>query len=107
MRKPLTPQQPQQSRREFLRAACAGVTATALLSTIRDLRLINAAAADGLPADAPYRALVCLFLFGGNDANNFLVPTDNDPTGYPAYLAARKQLAIPQAALLPINPSIA
>ena len=107
MRKPLISEQQQQSRREFLRAACAGVTATALLSTVRDLRLINAAAADGLPADAPYRAMVCLFLFGGNDANNFLVPTDNSTTGYTAYQAARKQLSIPQTALLPINPSIA
>jgi uncharacterized protein (DUF1501 family) len=66
---------------------------------------MNAAAADSLPADAPYRAMVCLFLFGGNDANNLLVPTDNDADGYQAYAAARKQLAIPPANLLPLNPT--
>jgi uncharacterized protein (DUF1501 family) len=111
MSRRLTPEERQQqeiSRRAFFRrAACAGVTAAALTSTVRDLRLINAAAADGLPADAPYRALVCLFLFGGNDANNFLVPTEDDSDGYQAYLAARKQLAIPQTSLLPLNPTLA
>jgi uncharacterized protein (DUF1501 family) len=99
------PQQQDLSRRDLIRrAACAGVTAAALASTVRDLRLINAAAADS-PGPAPYRALVCLFLFGGNDANNLLVPTDDTSTGYQAYAAARKQLAIPAASLLPLNPS--
>lgn len=49
-----------------------------------------------------YRALVCVFLFGGNDSFNMLVP--NTPAEYGAYAASRQNLAIPQAELLPIAP---
>ena len=49
-----------------------------------------------------YRALVCVFLFGGNDSFNMLVP--NTPAEYGAYAASRQNLAIPQAELLPITP---
>jgi uncharacterized protein (DUF1501 family) len=100
------------SRRQFMgQAACAAVGATAMVSTIWDLRFINAAAAASLKPVPPgtgnlgvddYRALVCIFLYGGNDANNLLVPTD--ATSYAAYAAARQSLAIPQASLLPITP---
>jgi uncharacterized protein (DUF1501 family) len=34
-----------------------------------------------------YKALVCIFLFGGNDANNMIVPTD--ATGFNNYVTAR------------------
>ncbi|MEO8298850.1 MAG: DUF1501 domain-containing protein [Burkholderiales bacterium] len=50
-----------------------------------------------------YKALVCIFLFGGNDANNLLVP--NDTAAYNLYRSARTNLALPQASLLPIAPS--
>jgi uncharacterized protein (DUF1501 family) len=63
--------------------------------------LVNALAQS--PTD--YRALVCIFLFGGNDANNLLVP--NDSAGYANYLNIRKPLsgggiALDQGSLLPI-----
>jgi uncharacterized protein (DUF1501 family) len=91
----------------FRRAACAAVSSVAIASAVRDLRLINAAAADALPAGATdYKALVCIFMFGGNDANNFLVPTESTSTGYPAYAAARQNLALPAASLLPITPIV-
>jgi len=105
------PNQPDLTRRDlFRRAACAAVSTVAIASAVRDLRLINAAAADTLPAGAgatDYKALVCIFLFGGNDSNNFLVQTDPNPSptptfGYPAYQKARLNLALPQAALLPL-----
>jgi len=86
------------SRRKFLGACCKAVGATGMLSALAQLRLIGAAAA---PA-GDYKALVCLFLAGGNDANNIIVP--NDPSGYAAYAAARGALALPQSALLGINP---
>ena len=36
-----------------------------------------------------YKALVCIFLFGGNDGNNLIVPTDGDATrNYSAVTAA-------------------
>jgi uncharacterized protein (DUF1501 family) len=39
-------------------------------ATIRDLRFINTAAAHGSSL-TDYKALVCIFLSGGNDANNW------------------------------------
>jgi len=103
---------PDLSRRHFIGASCcAAVGATGLLSSLASLRLIAAAAS---PANGPqvpsaaaaigsdYKALVCLFLQGGNDANNLIVPSD--PSGYAAYAAARSNLALPQIGLLPISP---
>lgn len=49
-----------------------------------------------------YRALVCVFLHGGNDSFNMLVPNTN--AEYNAYAASRQNLAILQEDLLPINP---
>ncbi len=48
-----------------------------------------------------YKALVCLFLFGGNDGHNTVVPLDS--TQYAAYVAARGALALPQNQLLGIS----
>jgi uncharacterized protein (DUF1501 family) len=50
-----------------------------------------------------YRALVCVFMFGGNDANNMLIPLDT--AAYSRYATARSNLALPAASLLPISPS--
>lgn len=47
-----------------------------------------------------YKALVCIFLFGGNDGNNMLVPIDSR---YAGYQKARSILAIPQGQLLPLQ----
>ncbi|NQV86488.1 MAG: DUF1501 domain-containing protein [Woeseiaceae bacterium] len=49
-----------------------------------------------------YRALVCVFLHGGNDSFNMLVP--NTDAEYNAYAASRQNLAILRSDLLPINP---
>src|SRR3954454_1598326 len=79
------------SRRGFMRrACCAAVGSTAIASTVWDMRMINAAAADTTLTD--YKALVCLFLYGGTDANNLVVPTDS--AGSSAYAAARGGLAL-------------
>jgi uncharacterized protein (DUF1501 family) len=92
------------SRRSFIRqAACAAVGTTSIASTVWNLRAINAAAAQALSGSTEFRALVCLFLYGGNDANNMIVPNDN--TDYAAYAAARTTLAIPQSSLLSLNPT--
>ena len=85
---------PDLSRRKFLGACCASVGATGLLSTLGQLRLMGAVASpDNGPVAPPragapqtdYKALVCLFLAGGNDANNLVIPTDN--ATYAAYAA--------------------
>ena len=86
------------TRRTFIRqAACAALTSSGILNTIFDLRRLSAAPLD----TTDYKALICLFLSGGNDANNLLVP--HDSPGYASYAAARGLLAIPQASLLPVT----
>lgn len=95
------------SRRQFVGACCATVGATALLSVLAQLRAIGgvvgstpALSSSGNRGD--YKALVCLFLAGGNDANNLLVP--HDAAGYAAYSAARQSLALPRESLIGISP---
>jgi uncharacterized protein (DUF1501 family) len=92
------------TRRQFLRSSlCAAVGTTSIVRTLLDLGSIAAAA--GLPKTATtedYKALVCVFLYGGNDGNNLLIPrTGGD---YTQYAAGRGALALPQASLLPITP---
>src|SRR5437660_1706643 len=93
---------PDLSRRKFLGACCASVGATGLLSALAQLRLMGAVADTdasstppraGAPA-ADYKALVCLFLAGGNDANNLVVPTD--ATTYADYATGRGVIALGQ-----------
>lgn len=85
------------TRRTFIRqAACAALASTGLVNTIFDLRRLSAAT---VPT-GDYRALVCLFLYGGNDANNMIIP--HDTAGYSNYVAARGTLALPQSSLLPL-----
>ena len=91
-----------QSRREFVRRTCCTAAALGVASSFSRFGLVNALA----QAPTDFRALVCIFLFGGNDANNMLVPMD--PTGYANYLNTRKSianggLAIDQGSLLPIT----
>ena len=91
------------SRRDFLRrTTCAALSAAAAQAGLRKLGLMNLLARPLAPSD--YRALVCVFLDGGNDSNNMVVPTDS--THYNQYLAARplaSGLGLDAAALAPIN----
>jgi uncharacterized protein (DUF1501 family) len=93
-----------QTRRGFLRqATCAALGTAALTSAIRDLRFMNAAMAQTSISD--YKALVCVFLQGGNDSNNLVIPTIQ--AEYNNYASIRTPiLAIPQSAILPIAPKI-
>src|SRR6267142_6213076 len=92
----------QLNRRGFIRqAACAAVGTAAMTAAIRDLRFMNSAVAQTGIAD--YKALVCIFLAGGNDSNNLIVPTITSE--YNNYAAIRTPvLALPQGSLLPISP---
>jgi uncharacterized protein (DUF1501 family) len=89
------------TRRDFIRrAACAAVGTVAMTSAIRDLRFMNAAIAQSNIND--YKALVCIFLQGGNDSNNLILPTLTSE--YNNYAAIRTPvLAIPQSAILPVT----
>lgn len=96
------------TRRRFIGQCCAAVGATGLLSALAQLRLIGAVAnpSNQLPGAAAtasdYKALVCLFLQGGNDANNLLIPSD--AAGYASYATSRGALALPSTGLLPLSP---
>src|SRR5271168_2892707 len=92
---------PELSRRGFIRrAACAAVGTVAMTSAIRDLRFMNAAMAQTNITD--YKALVCIFLQGGNDSNNLIIPTI--PSEYANYASIRMpMLAIPSSAILPVT----
>lgn len=92
------------TRRSFLRrTGFAGLGAAACTSTIRDLRLVNSVMAANLPADpTEYKALVCVFLAGGNDANNWMIPTDSET--FDQYKAIRGNLGFQQSSdLLPFQ----
>ncbi len=92
------------TRRDFIRqAACAAVGTAAMTSAIQDLRFMNAAVAQSNIPPGDYKALVCIFLAGGNDSNNLVVPTLTSE--YNNYANIRTPvLALPQDTLLPISP---
>ena len=82
------------SRREFVQLSAA----FGMLAGLGQFNLTSASASS-LPL-ADYKALVCLFMFGGNDGHNMVVPLQS--TQYNAYVAARGALALPQNQLLGI-----
>lgn len=88
------------TRRQFLgQANCALVSALPIMNTLLNLRLAGSAAAQ--EGDTGYKALVCLFLSGGNDSFNMLAPKG---AARQEYRDIRQTIAIPDAQLLPINP---
>jgi uncharacterized protein (DUF1501 family) len=84
------------NRRDFLRRSIASALGGAsLYSALGNLQLVHAAAnaaKGGVFAD--YKALVCVFLHGGNDSFNTIVPRDN--TNYQVYSATRPAMLVPQ-----------
>lgn len=76
------------SRRRFLQAGCAAVACGSMDALLPQLNLMSTALAQSV---APgYKALVCLYLDGGNDSWNLLIP--NDATRHAAYTVARNGL---------------
>ncbi|BDS06748.1 Tat pathway signal protein [Oceaniferula spumae] len=89
-------------RRRFLgEIGCAALSTAPILSSILNLRLIGELAAAEAPADDDYRALVCVFLAGGNDSFNMLAPVDVD--GYAEYAAARTSVALAVSDFSPLT----
>jgi len=88
-------------RRAFLRSVGA-MSAFGLASRLDIVNFIAEAGAQSAP---DYKALVCVFMFGGNDGNNTLIPIDS--AGYGQYAAVRPAssgINLAQASLLPIQP---
>lgn len=96
------------SRRDFLRTSACALGSVALASSVESFGIVNALTPQ---AAAGYKALVCIFLNGGNDGNNMLVSLGqyNGPAGslVEGYANVRNAagLAIPQASLLPVSPA--
>lgn len=93
-----------QSRRAFLQRSAALGIAGGAAPFVTTMGAIGEAAA---ATATDYRALVCVFLFGGNDYANTLVPYDQ--ASYDAYARLRPVLAIPRASLdaTALNPAAA
>ena len=100
-----------QNRREFLIKSGCALSMTALASQFRHFGLMSALAQktdEKFESSAPndYRALVCIFMLGGNDGNNTVIPLHADASlsNYAAYYALRNTqgLALAQNTILPI-----
>jgi uncharacterized protein (DUF1501 family) len=86
------------NRRTFLKTCCS-LGAAGMATQIGRLGLVSAYAQQ--PA-ADYKALVCIFMFGGNDSNNMIIPVDSR---YTAYQTMRGPVALASSAVLPAGGS--
>lgn len=97
-----------ENRREFFKKSCRALSLTAVATQMRHFGLVDVLARErreeNSVAGNDYKALVCIFLNGGNDGNNSVIPTYT--AGWAQYSAARQAqgLALSQASLLPITP---
>ncbi len=89
-----------QQRRKLIKMAMIGGTST-LLATQSKLNLMRSALASEYSAINDYKSLVCIFLRGGNDAFNMIVPLAGSE--YSNYQKIRQDLAIPRNQLLPVS----
>jgi len=85
------------SRRDFLRLACCSAATASIVGGLSKFGLVSAMA----QGTTDYKALVCIFFFGGNDSNNMIVPIDT--AGYTNYQSVRANLALSKASLLPLQ----
>jgi uncharacterized protein (DUF1501 family) len=98
-----------QTRRNFLRNTACALGGVALASTVESLGLVNAYAQSAAASD--YRALVCVFLQGGNDCNNTVVdmnqftgPQGSTTQGY-SNVRAASGLGLAQSSFIQISPA--
>jgi len=90
-------------RRNFVkRSIASSVGVTGWMASQSQLSLMSSALANTNQQNADYQALVCLFLLGGNDSFNMIIPSSTE--GYADYATTRQNLAIAQETLLPIEP---
>lgn len=82
------------SRRDFMRLAAQGTAAATTWLTLGGATSANV-------DTSGYKALVCIYLAGGNNGFNMVVPTTN--AAYATYAASRSNLALAQGELLPLN----
>ena len=88
------------NRREFLKRSASAAAVSSAFAHVPGM-----AWSQGMGTSAPfpdYKALVCVFMFGGNDSYNMVVPRSN--AEYAVYANSRQNMAVAQQDLLPINP---
>jgi uncharacterized protein (DUF1501 family) len=85
------------TRREFLKDTLRSATALGAVGSLAKLGEMNALAAGG-----NYQALVCVFLLGGNDGHNTVIPLTTAQQNFNQYQSTRGGLALPSGSLLPI-----
>lgn len=103
------------NRRDFMvQSTCASLGITSMVNTLSQLQLAGMAAAASGPSDV--KALVCIFLAGGNDSNNLLIPRAGPARtqyelsrGIPTYAGGAGGIAVPLSelvatAIVPDNP---
>ncbi|MGI9066090.1 MAG: DUF1501 domain-containing protein [Pyrinomonadaceae bacterium] len=96
------------SRRDFLRNSACALGGMALASSVESFGIVHALTPQ---AATDYKALVCIFMNGGNDGNNMFVSLDqyNGPAGSTtegySNVRSASTLAIPQASLLAVTPA--
>ena len=95
------------TRRNFLKIGLRTLSALGGASVVGKLSQVNALAQSGCPTD--YKALVCIFMFGGNDGNNTVIPIStpksNANNSYANYATIRGGLALAQSTLNQVNTS--
>src|SRR5712692_1450110 len=85
-----------ESRRNFLKTSLCGLTGAAMVASLDKLKLVNAMVQPDVASD--YKALVCIFLNGGSDCNNMVIPFDDYNGGYET-VRGTSGLAVPLSAL--------
>ena len=86
------------SRRGFLKDTLRSVTALGAYGTLAKFGEMNA-----LATGSNYQALVCVFLSGGNNGHNTVIPLTTSQQNYSVYQTGRQGLALPSNSLLPIG----
>lgn len=67
-----------EARRKFLKTSACGLTGAAMVASLDRFSLVNAMVQQDQPDVATdYKALVCIFLNGGSDCNNMIIPFDD------------------------------
>jgi uncharacterized protein (DUF1501 family) len=93
------------TRRDFIRLSCCSAATLSTLAGLGRFGMMSALAAG--PTCSDYKALVCIFLFGGNDSNNLIVPMDSRFSQYQTARGgtATGSLALSQSALHSLSSS--
>ena len=94
-------------RRQAIKHLLCATASSAMFTSLAGKFALAQAATGASPRTllgSGYKALVCVFQYGGNDAINMVIPRDS--AGYGVYASSRSALAIPQNELLQLTPAV-